>query len=227
MEPTRVLLVKHGDSHHSHEGVHGGPQGCRGLTDLGRWEVGRLRDRLMGTLDGPVTVYSSVIPRAIETARILAEAVGGAEGMEEGTEVVEDCGLCTFHMDKHLDGMSWDEIRREHATPNGGVYLPFERGSESWSDVVNRVSKTLIGITARHAGETVIIAGHEETVETSLIAFGALPVYRTFDVQVHTASVTEWYTTDDPAAEWDTSTSAWLPARWTMTRFADSAHTED
>ncbi|NGO70017.1 histidine phosphatase family protein [Streptomyces boncukensis] len=229
MEPTRVLLVKHGDSHHRHEGVNGGPDGCRGLTDLGRWEAGRLRDRLMspGSLTGTVTVYSSVIPRAVETAEILAEAVGGAHGLEQPPEVVRDCGLCTYHTDEKLDGVPWDEIRRDHAAPNGGVFLPFQRGIESWSDLVNRVCKALTAIAVRHAGETVIIAGHEETVEASLIAFGALPVYRTFDVGVHTASVTEWVTADDPSAEWDTAATSWLPARWTLTRFADSAHTEE
>jgi probable phosphoglycerate mutase len=219
MPSTRILLIKHGDPHKNYDGVCGGPRGCRGLTDLGRRQAGRLRDRLKasGTLTGPVTVYSSIIPRAIETAQIVAEAVGDVD-------VVQDCGLCSFHMPDEYDGMPWEQIRADHGVPGGGVFHPFQEGFESWSDLVNRADKTLTAIAAHHAGETVLIGCHFKIVESSLIAFGALPIYRTFDVDIAMTSVTEWTTTDDPSAEWDTTATAWLPCRWTLTRFNDSAH---
>jgi broad specificity phosphatase PhoE len=220
MRSTRVLVVKHGDSHHKYDGVYGGPTGCRGLTDLGRWQAERLRDRLKTseTIAQPVAVYSSIIPRAVETARILAEAVGGVD-------VVQDCGLCTYHMAAEMDGMPWEEIHREYDVLGGGVFLPFQKGGESWSDLVIRVSKALTTIAARHPRQTVIVAAHTEVVEASLIAFGALPIYRTFDVRVDPTSVTEWITTDDPSASWDTASTPWLPVRWTLARFNDNAHT--
>jgi broad specificity phosphatase PhoE len=72
MQPTRVLSVRHGDSHHRVDGVNGGPRACRGLTDLGREQVAGLRGRFPATheITGPVTSCSSMISRAIETAEI-------------------------------------------------------------------------------------------------------------------------------------------------------------
>ena len=75
---------------------------------------------------GQVVVYSSVIPRAIETAGILA-------GRLPRADLVQDCGLCTYHM---ADGMSWEQIRREHSRTDGGLFHPFQEGNESWADLV-------------------------------------------------------------------------------------------
>ena len=65
-------------------GVCGGPIGCQGLTELGRRQVTSLRDRLAltGELAGADALYASVLPRAIETAELLAPAlaVDGADG---------------------------------------------------------------------------------------------------------------------------------------------------
>lgn len=219
MQPTRVLLVRHGDSHHKVDDVNGGPRACRGLTDLGREQVAGLRDRFLASheITGPVTVYSSMIPRAIETAEILAQAFGGAE-------VLRDCGLCTYHLPEWADGMSWEEINREHAVPGGGMFHPFQEGNEAWTDLAMRVSKALTRIAARHAGQNVLIATHAEAVQASLITFGMLPIYRHFEVRVSAASVTEWTTDDDPSAPWESSADPRLPVRWTLARLNDAAH---
>ena len=42
-------------------------------------------------------------------------------------------------------------------------------------------------------------------------ALGMLPPYRSFDLIVSPASITEWITNDDP--------TQWPPARWALTRF--------
>jgi probable phosphoglycerate mutase len=57
--------------------------------------------------------------------------------------------------------------------------------------------------------------GHSETVEMSFHALGLLPLYRSFDLTVAPASVTEWQTTAAP--------TAWPPPRWTLTRFNQTA----
>ena len=45
MQTTRLLLVRHGESVAQEEGIVGGPMGCRGLSEIGRRQVGLLRDR--------------------------------------------------------------------------------------------------------------------------------------------------------------------------------------
>jgi broad specificity phosphatase PhoE len=199
---TRILLVRHG---RRTDGVD------RGLTPEGRRQAAALRDRLASqysSTDASVAVYSSVLPRAVETATIAAEAFGLAPDA-----VVQDCGLCTYHQPDELVPV-----------PGGGVFLPFHADEESWSDLVNRVGKSLTRIASRHAKGTAVVVAHDCVVEASLIVFGALPLFRAFDVAVDFTSLTEWTTTDDPTAEWDTSASSWLPVRWRLDRFNDRAH---
>ncbi|HEV3367660.1 MAG TPA: histidine phosphatase family protein, partial [Acidimicrobiales bacterium] len=76
---TRLVLVRHGEAVCNVSGVCGGPIGCGGLTGLGRKQVGALRDRLMitGELAGTGALYASVLPRAIETAELVAPALAG------------------------------------------------------------------------------------------------------------------------------------------------------
>lgn len=212
MATTRIVLVRHGHRD--------GPDPDRGLSPQGRAQARALGERL--ATEGLVTrperperpkrpespeppaVYSSTLPRAIETARIAT-----------GLDPVQDCGLCSWHLP--------DGPLRPSA--HGGVFLPFEQDNESWSDVVGRLGKTVSRIAVRHAGGTVLIFTHEQAVHASFIVLGALPLFRTFDLTVDFASLTEWDTDDDPAAEWDTAASRWLPVRWRLVRFNDAAHT--
>jgi probable phosphoglycerate mutase len=128
---TRLILVRHGASHHKDDGVVGGPRGCRGLTAGGRRQAERLAQRLAAELpDDPAAVYCSVLPRAVETAEILAAALARPE-------FVQDCGLCTWHTPAEADGKQWAEYRRQSRLASGGVFRPFEQGNAnpgaSWS----------------------------------------------------------------------------------------------
>lgn len=122
---TRLILVRHGASHHKQDGIVGGINGCKGLTDLGRHQAERLAERLASELSpSPIALYSSVARRAIETAEVLSSALGDLE-------VVGDCGLCTWHTPAYADGLPVQRFQHEHRLPGGGVYRPFEEGNES------------------------------------------------------------------------------------------------
>ena len=220
-----MLLIRHGDSYSRSDGVYAGRRACRGLTELGREQTLRLRERLLANGVEPQAVYSSPIHRAEQTGAILAEVF-------PPLEPVRDCGLCSYHLDDSLDGVSWERIRTEFThrdeagRPDGGVFVPFEEGNESWAELVARVGRALTGIAARHAGGTALAAMHKESVEASLIAFGSLPLHRDFDVEIRNTSITEWVTEDDPAAPWDLERRRGLPVRWRLSRFNDCAHLE-
>ncbi len=68
-EPTRLVLIRHGESRSTVDRVVGGHRGCTGLTDRGVRQAKALRDRLArtGELAGAAAVLTSVLPRAIET----------------------------------------------------------------------------------------------------------------------------------------------------------------
>ena len=111
--------------------------------------------------------------------------------------------------------MSVQEFLREHAAADGGVFRPFQRGNESWAELVTRVSRSLVEIAVRHRGGTSVVVGHAETVAASFSGLGLLGHYFPFEpANVGNAAVTEWVTEDDPGR--------FPPARWTLVRFNDS-----
>ena len=74
--PTRLVLVRHGESQASVARSIGGPRTCSGLSDLGRQQCERLAVRLAETGElADVVLYASHYPRAIETAELIAPGV--------------------------------------------------------------------------------------------------------------------------------------------------------
>src|SRR5688572_4220205 len=162
---TRLLLVRHGDSAHKRDGVIGGPRGCRGLTEIGHEQAHRLAERIG---PGIAAVYSSVLPRAVRTAEPLAA--------QAGLPVAQDCGLCSWHTPSDVDGQRWAHYQRDHGMSGGGVFRPFERGNESWAELVTRTSRSILEIAQRHRDQTVVIVGHAETVNAAFCTLGQLPL---------------------------------------------------
>ncbi len=153
-----------------------------------------------------MTIYSSPLPRAVETAAAISAA--------GGLPFSQDCGLCTWHTPAEADGLTHAEFSRRLDIAGGGIYRPFQKGNETWAEMVTRTSRTVIDLAHRHRGETVVVVGHAETVEISFNALGLLPLYRPFDLEVAPASITEWVTDQDP--------TQWPPPRWTLIRFNET-----
>ena len=57
--PTRLILIRHGESRTTVDRVIGGPRTCSGLSDLGRRQTERLRDRLAESGPGLVVPTAS------------------------------------------------------------------------------------------------------------------------------------------------------------------------
>ena len=111
MSNTRLVLIRHGESRATVERFLGGSRTCTGLTDFGRLQVQALRDRLITGRDVAATVLmSSNFPRAVETAQILAPALGS---MPIGI----DAGWGEHDPGPDLDGMSYDAYVAKFGTP--------------------------------------------------------------------------------------------------------------
>ena len=106
---TRVVLVRHGEAECNINRVVGGMKGDTGLTELGRRQVAVLADRLYesGELRGAAALYSSVLPRAGETAERLRPVVG--PGPNALGPVRTRCDLCELHPGE-CDGMRWEDV---------------------------------------------------------------------------------------------------------------------
>lgn len=205
--PTRLVLIRHGESRSTVDQVVGGHAGCTGLSERGRHQAGLLRDRLdrTGELAGTSALLTSILPRAVETAEIIAPALGGLVAEQH-------CELCELHPGEG-DGLTWEEFRARYM-PDGprSPYRAPSPGGESWAVFTARVGSALLDVAERQAGRTAVVVCHGGVIEGSLGAFGHQPLRRPFDVAIENTSITEWALPPDG------------DGRWRLVRFNDAAH---
>ncbi|HEY8524822.1 MAG TPA: histidine phosphatase family protein [Acidimicrobiales bacterium] len=212
---TRIVLIRHGEAQTHVDGIVGGDTACTGLSDLGRRQAAALRDRLArtGELGRPDALYASNLPRAIETAEIIAPALGDPP-IEIERDVREfDPG--------EADGLTWEEYEKRFPRDVWDAFRSRSPGAESWAEFGLRVGTVLRRLADRHDGGTVVIACHGGVVEQSVVTFlglGHQGELATFEIA--NTSITEWLR-PDPDEPW------WRPpGLWRLIRLNDAAHLE-
>ncbi len=184
-----------------------GHRACRGLTELGRKQAASLRDRLLDTGELQAGVLlTSLLPRAIETAEILAPALGNLAALR-------DCDLCELHPGE-CDGLRWEEYRERYAFDmRAEPERPMSPGGESLSSFQARVERRLHQLVREHPGETCVLVCHGGVVSAATLAFldRGMHQKRPFRLEPSNTSITEWVR---PAAD----------ASWLLVRFNDAAH---
>jgi broad specificity phosphatase PhoE len=206
----RLVLVRHGDAHAGFHGVVGGRTGCTGLTPLGRRQAEALRDHLGGSgrLQADALV-SSVLPRAVETAQIIAPGLGIDLGAQE-------CDLCEVHTGE-ADGLTWTE----YGTRYGGFDMEaepdrvFAPGGDSWNSFHERVHAMLLRLTRDHAGQTVVAVCHAGVIMASLRVLLGIP---------HPGTGAQLRPTNTGLTEWEHDD---VLDRWTLHSFNDAGHLLD
>lgn len=212
MSATRLVLIRHGESIAQATGRFMG-HGCEGLSERGKQQVAALRDRWDRVNDvGPIAaLYSSVMLRAVQTAEIVAPALGVGD-------VVQDCDLCEIHPGE-ADGLTWQEIAERWPTDSLEFPNPTIPGAERWVSMTPRIDTALAKLAERHEGETVVIACHGGVVAHSLFAH----------LKIHPADRDRaWFEADNAGVtEWilDPSDEGWKHGRWGLRRYNDHAHT--
>ena len=207
---TRLVLIRHGESLASVNQVIGGHAGCTGLSSRGRVQAEALRERLhrTGELRRTSVLLASVLPRAIETAEIIASAVG------DGTLPVQrDCDVCELHPGES-DGLDWVEFGSRYGSPDWKTdpHRPLSPGGESWAGFMGRVGSTLERLATAHEGATIVIVCHGGIVQGSVVAFLQLPNFGLgAELSVENTSLTEWSRREPDGP-------------WRLHRFADAAH---
>jgi probable phosphoglycerate mutase len=205
-DATRVVLVRHGESVCGRTGIVGGHRGCSGLTGVGRAEAGALAARLAATgeLSGAAALYSSVLPRAVETARLIAAGIGGG-----GLELRQDCDLCELHPGE-ADGRRFQEIVDALPDWDADPTTPLAPGGEGWTSFVERAAGAVAALARCHRGRLVVAVCHGGVVEATMLRLGRMgePSERLGLPTRHT-SLTEWEQWGD---------------RWRLVRYNDAAH---
>jgi probable phosphoglycerate mutase len=213
MDGTRIVLVRHGESRAQELRIVGGHEGCQGLSAKGRVQVEALRDRWKATdeLGEVAALYASLMPRAVETAEVLAPALGEPE-------ILQDCDLCEHHPGEG-DGLPWDDYERLYPYPDSGWDPDVRRvpDGETWREMADRVAAGIDRLVDRHPSATVVVATHGGVIVQSMIRWLALDL--TADrawFSPENASVTEWRRGPNPFR------TPSIP--WELVRFNDSAH---
>jgi probable phosphoglycerate mutase len=201
------VLIRHGESVAQVEGFLSGHDTCRGLSSTGKAQAGALRDRLAasGELRDVDTLYTSILPRTIETAEIISPALGGVAPSEE-------CDWCEIHSGE-AEGMTWDAFRERYPVQSEphDPFLPRIPGAETWAEFAVRAGTRLRRVAAEHRGERVVVVCHGGIVAASFIALGDLPLGSVSALANETVntSLTEWRHAD---------------GRWRLVRYNDAAH---
>jgi broad specificity phosphatase PhoE len=143
---TRLLLIRHGQSEWNALGRWQG-RADPPLTDFGRAQAAAAALRL----EDVEALVSSPLARAHETARIMADALGLAEGVEVMDDLIErDCGEWTGLTVAEIDAQ-WPGDLAEWRTPPG-----FEPDTH----VIERGHQGLREIGRRHPRRTVAAVAH-------------------------------------------------------------------
>lgn len=201
---TELLFVRHGQAQSFVDGIIGGRLGCSGLSALGRQQAEALRDRFAAAGERADVVLSSTLPRAVETADIVAVAFPGAprRSMAE---------LCELHPGE-VDGTPYEDYRRGHefdmlAEPD----RPFSPGGESLAVFRDRVGRAFDRLVDEFDGRRVIVVCHGGVIVsvTRKLLGTSVTAPAPYHLVVENTALTEWRRHDD---------------RWALARHNDAAH---
>ena len=184
---TSVYIIRHGAYDHrpSRQGTEAS---CDfGLSELGHSQVQALRDRLMRTGEIKTdALFCSTLPRAKQTAELIAPALGMAPQAfdelcewESGNEVL---GVGAFM--QNFSELAPAE-RRDHR---------FHPGFETISEFTGRVQRKLHELLGLYEGRTIVMVVHGGVVEAAFhyfLGFGPGPFEGGYPAAGHT-SITLW-----------------------------------
>jgi probable phosphoglycerate mutase len=186
--PTRLLLIRHG--HGTNQAQRRFLQhACTGLTETGVAQARTLAGALARdpTLTAPV-VLASRAKRAIDTAEILAEALG--------VPVTEQsCDLCDLHPGA-AEGLTPEELEREFG-PVAGWTRPYQivPGADNVVAWQQRTRAGLERIVATYPGQQILAVTHAGVIRVSFVLFGQLSDHVANQIAPANTAITEWSTT--------------------------------
>jgi probable phosphoglycerate mutase len=187
-EDTRLVLIRHGESNSAVERRIGGPRTCTGLSDLGRVQAERLRNRLSANRDlEPDLLIASHYPRAAETAQVIAPAMGGLD-------IVTDEGFGEHDPGPELDGTSYEEYVDRFGTPDwdGDPHAELFLGGETTAEFQLRVGSSITRLLREHRGSTIVISCHGGVIDSAFRRFLNAPPTGSFVLHTLNASITEF-----------------------------------
>ena len=203
----RLVLIRHGDAFAGFQGVIGGRRGCQGLTPLGQRQAAALRDYLAksGRLR-PDVLMASVLPRAIETAEIIAPGLGL-------DSIRQECDLCEVHTGE-ADGLAWTDYTARYGSfeMEAEPERVFAPGGDSWTSFHTRVHGVFLRLANEFPDQTVVAVCHAGVIMASMSVLFDIP---------HPGTGARFRPVNTGLSEWEHD-----PAqdRWTLLSFNEHEH---
>ena len=209
---ARFILIRHGESNVMVDGVVGGPKTCSGLSSKGRRLAQILGERFAGGSEPSIdVVYSSPLPRALETTQLLLTA------SSLDLEINVHADLEEFRLGE-ADGLSWEQVRERYDLENfeqRDPFIPIIPGADSRAGFRHRVGQALSVIASRHNESTVLIGCHGGVISAAMaIAFGLGPGQWHTELAPYVTSITELEIRSDTSRG----------RRWICHRYNDTTH---
>ena len=156
--PVRVLVARHGEADYETDRLndHGGT-----LSPIGRQQSRALAATL--ATERVARVWSSPMSRAVQTAEIVAAALGCDVTVREG---LREFGA-GVHAGHRFDP---DPLRPTFLRWLAGDLTERVEGAESGAEVIGRFAVVLEGIADLHRGETVLVVSHGGAICTGVPA---------------------------------------------------------
>ena len=210
MGPTRLVLIRHGESASNAGGWLSGQDTCGGLTELGVAQAEALRDRL--AVDPgmrPDRIVVSTMRRAVHTAEIAAGPTG--LDVEQFSDLME-------RTSGEAEGLTIAEYTEKYGkAPWTDWSNPLSPGGESGTDFSTRVTSAINRVAEEGRGRTTWVVCHGGVIMVTAIArwHGAV------------ASPPSDLSTIPLASPMNSSISEWTvepTGGWRMMRFNDHTH---
>ncbi len=204
-DPTRLLLIRHGESEATVKQIIGGDLACTGLSPLGRRQAEALGERwAQGSEPKVDALWSSTLPRAAETAELLAQPLGGLE-VHTHPDLVE-------RRPGEADGVGYEEFaNRFDWTGDFHPHLPVAPGGESLAAFSYRTGQALYELVDGCPGTTMMVVCHGGVIDIAMRLFLGLGMTTKFVLWTLNTSITEFTATDEPGM-------------WRLVRYNDAAH---
>jgi probable phosphoglycerate mutase len=160
-EPTRLVLVRHGETDHTARHLYSG----RGDTTLTARGLAQARAAAVRVASfGPVTaVVSSPLARCARTAELIAEAAGGLPVHSDPDLVECDFGKWEGLTFAEVSERWPDAMRTWLASPSAAP-----PGGESFDEVAVRVERALARIRSAPPGGRVVVVSHVSPIKLIL-----------------------------------------------------------
>ncbi len=157
---TVVLLVRHGTTPSTGKILPGRAPGLH-LSEVGAAQAERAAERIAELTTAPTAVYASPLERTRETAQPIAKALGLRVRTEAGLLECDFGDWTGQRLDRLRKKAEWATVQRAPSM------FRFPKG-ESFSEMTTRAYDAVLGLAAKHRGETIVAVSHADPIKAVL-----------------------------------------------------------